>query len=114
MDDLDFQVEPLDINIAKMQFNMVQNFASDNINFPLSERFENHDPTLKISEVSVECKKEEKDNFILEVEVSDSKKDKKYFYTLKSGNKQEISDFLNDRNFLFSIKELVLTINEET
>lgn len=112
MDSLSFEVEPLDINIAKVQFNMIKNLNTDNINFPISESFENHDPTLKISEVKVVCKKEE--NYILDVEVSDSKKDKKYFYTLKSGTKEEITEYLNNKIFLFGIKELVLEINEET
>ena len=113
MVDLSFEVDPLDINIAKVQFNLIKTFSSDNLELPVSEKFENNDPTLKISEVNVCCNEDKsaENNLILDAEVID-KTEKKYVYTLKTGNKSDIAAYLDNKEFLFAIKELVLTINK--
>lgn len=114
MADLSFEIEPLDINIAKIQFELIKFFDSKDQKYPISKMYENKDSTLKISELNVLCYKnnEKSDKLNLDVEVWDVKKEKKYIYTLKSGTRQDIADYVKEKVFLFAIKELVLKIDE--
>jgi len=109
-----FEIDPLDINLAKIQFALINDFQSKDLKLPLDKQFENHDPTLKIDTVKLHCFYKEEHEINLEVEVVDIKKDKKYFYTLKTGDKNTILEYLQTQTFLFAIKELVLEISKNS
>ena len=112
MSDLSFQVNPLDINIAKIQFNLIKKFEATNVEFPVKEEFESKDPTLNISNVIVTCEKISENNINLDMTVWDKNKEKEYKYTYKSGTQEQIDEAIKDKTFFMACKELVLKIDE--
>lgn len=109
---VEFEINPLDINLAKIQFGLINDFSAEVINLPIEKSFENHDYMLKFENLTVRCFFDENKKINLEVEVGG--KDKKYFYTLKKGKKAEIYEYLQTQTFLFAIKELVQEISKNS
>jgi len=116
-----FQVLPLDINIAKMQFNMLKRYEDElpeNNNFPpIIEVYKNEDTRVDFSEINITCKGKETDKTRKEITItiSHKKNDIQAFKKIFEGNKKEIMEYLNDKNkpFFTTVKSTVLDFSEK-
>lgn len=116
-----FEVNPLDINIAKMQFNLQNRLEKEVPDYgdfaPVVEKYNSKDPTKNFSEVKVLCKhlKEDKTNKqrALELNVTDKKTLDEYSYTLAKGQKNDIIDAIHDNKFFEVCKNVINQIDEK-
>ena len=116
-----FEVKSLDINLAKLQFNLtkrVEREVYEHGNFaPLIEEFESKDPTLDISRVKIVCRKSDKDSpkqklRVLELHIQDRSGLNNYIYTLKEGEKKDIVEAVNKKAFFYTCKSVAMSVSE--
>ncbi len=119
--DVKFEVEPLDVNLAKLQFNLtkrVEREVYEHGDFaPLVEKFESKDPTLDISTIKVVIRKSDNDSpkkklRVIELHVNDKAGLNDYVYTLKEGEKKDIVEAVNKRAFFFTCKSVAMSVSE--
>lgn len=112
-----FEVNPLDVNIAKIQFNLINRLEREIPEFgdfaSVVENYESKDPTLNISTVKVLCKKFNDKIRSLELHVQDRARINEYNYIITQGEKAEILKAVNDKNFFEECKSVVLKIDSE-
>lgn len=114
-----FEVNPLDVNLAKIQFNLTKRLE---LEIPphgdfaqVVESYISKDPTLKISAIEVICKKSNIDSpkqklRTLQLKVTDKTKNS-YIYEIASGEKKDILEAINNTTFFETCKTLILDIN---
>lgn len=114
----DFEVNPLDVNIAKMQYNLLSRLEREmpeNGDFaPVIEQYFSKDPTLNLSEIKVTCsnvkdKSAKNTTRALEVLCSDKSGSKEIKKLLAKGSKKDILEYLNTTDFFAAIKNTVKT-----
>ena len=112
-----FGVRPLDINIAKVQYNLIGRLGREvaecgDFN-PVIEKFSLKSPRMRVGEVQITClpSKESETNVgrILKLTVFDrSNPQNNLMSELFSGNKQEIINAVKDKSFFEKIKSVIL------
>ena len=116
-----FEVNPLDINLAKIQMKFQKEFERiipEHGDFtPIIERYISKDPTLNISEIELLCKKSNQESpkqklRTLEINVSDRAGLNKYNYVIVQGEKKDIIEAVLNNKFLETCKSVVLSVNE--
>lgn len=116
-----FELNPLDMNIAKMQFNLqkraIREIPEHGDFAPLVEKYTSKDPTLNISQVEVVCQFLNKDvpkktQRSLEINVTDKSGINSYNYVLAQGDKNEIINAINKNDFLELCKSVTLSVDE--
>ena len=111
-----FEVEPLDVNLAKMQFNLTKRLEREIPDFgdfaPVVEAYESKDPTLNISTVKLLCKKFDDKLRSLELYVQDRARVNEYNYIIAQGEKKEILSSVNENSFFEVCKNVINHINE--
>lgn len=112
-----FEVNPLDVNLAKIQFNLTKRLEREIPEFgdfaPVVENYESKDPTLNISTVKVLCKKFSDKVRSLELYVQDRARVNEYNYIISQGEKDQILKAVNGNNFFEECKSVVLKIDSE-
>jgi hypothetical protein len=112
-----FEINPLDINIAKIQHNLILRCPleiSDNNEFTqIEETYKSLDPTLDLSEIKVICEYNKNDSTAQKnkciLYLTISKKGKNDLsLELFNGTKQELMEYLNRKDFFAVIKSNVL------
>ena len=111
-----FEVEPLDVNLAKMQFNLTKRLEREIPDFgdfaPVAEAYESKDPALNISTVKILCKKLDNKLRSLELYVQDRARVNEYNYVIAQGEKDEILSSVNKNSFFEICKNVINNINE--
>lgn len=116
-----FELNPLDMNIAKMQFDLqkraIREIPEHGDFAPVIEKYLSKDPTLNISQIEIFCKFLNKDvpkktQRTLEINVADKSGLNTYNYVLATGDKNEIIEALNKNNFLEICKSVALSVDE--
>lgn len=116
-----FEVNPLDVNLAKIQFNLTKRLEREipeHGDFAqIVERYISKDPTLNISTIEVLCKKsniESKKDMLrtLVLNISDKANINTYSCELLNGEKSEIIKAVNDKNFFETCKAIVLEVEK--
>jgi len=113
----EFEVNPLDINIAKIQFNLknrcdieVPDMGIFNV---VEEIYESKDPTLDLSNIRIIYKNKVKDasskERYLVLVVQNSSKTVQKEKILIEGSKSEINNYINTTKFFRDIKHILLT-----
>lgn len=107
---IEFDIDPLDINLAKIQFNFKSRCEKeivDNKEFPpIYEKYESKDPSLDLAEINVICKYS-KDIINLDILVTNKTKTHQYEYTLVSGTKHDILKYLDSTLFFTNTKNFI-------
>jgi hypothetical protein len=108
-----FNINPLDINLAKIQHNLLSRCGlevPENGDFaPVTETFKSLDPTIDLSEIKVICKYNKLDSDIkntcriLCANISRIDKTEQYLELFK-GTKKELLEYLNKKDFFAVIK----------
>ena len=104
-----FEVNPLDVNIAKIQYNLLKKSETE-ITENLIENYVNKDITIKLDELKVICRAKDKQNINLEIictKRNDSEPKSKILY---DGSRNQFAEYLNKKDFFESIKEFVLKL----
>ena len=112
----EFEVNPLDINIAKMQFNLknrcdieVPEVGIFNV---VEEIYESKDPTLDLSTIRIIYKNKLKDTNVKErylvLVIHNSSKTVKKEKVLIKGSKNEINSYINSQKFFKDVKHNLL------
>jgi len=108
-----FEVNPLDINLARIQFNMQNTISSTKGNENIREVYESKDPTLNIS--FVECVYLiNGDNCQIILIVTDKSGLNKSEHNIILSSKQNVVDFIYSREFLFTCKKIILEIVDKS
>lgn len=119
--DIKFETEPLDVNIAKIQYNLINRVEREiyeNGDFaPVVEKWIPKDPTLNISAIEVVCKNSPKKTpkqklRVMELNIKDKSGLNTYTYILKEGEKKDIIEAVNKRAFFFTCKSVALSVDE--
>ena len=100
-----FEINPLDINIAKIQFNLINKIKNDDIISDIVEVFESKDPRLDLSEIKVICTKD----FILKAEFLYKNISAKSV-NLFSGTKEQLLTYLSGKDFFDTCKNCAKAI----
>jgi len=116
-----FEVNPLDVNLAKIQFNLTKRLEREipeHGDFAqVVERYISKDPTLNISTIEVLCKKsniESKKDMLrtLVLNISDKASINTYSCELINGEKTEIIKAVNSKDFFETCKAIVLEVEK--
>ena len=116
-----FEVKPLDINIAKAQYNLIERLEREVPEYgdfaPVIEKFTLKSPRMEVGDVQITCSnvKESETNLerVLKLTVSAGKNPKNGIgVKLASGKKTEILDIVKDKAFFEKVKSIVLNIDE--
>jgi len=115
-----FDIMPLDINIAKIQFNLLKRCEyeiPENGTFsPIRETYDNKDRRVNIGEIQISCEYDpnNKDAKQLIATISDVSKLKKYKQVLCFGSKNDILTYLkSSENYFFdSVKTFAQNVSD--
>lgn len=102
--DIDFDVDPLDMGLAKIQYQLIKKI---NLNNTITETFENQNPMLEISWIEIVYNSQK-----LEIIVHNKAKTNQYKHTLISGSKPEIVEYLNSKKFFINCKNFIYSITK--
>lgn len=109
--DISFCINPLDVNLAKMQFNILKRYENEVLsvgNFsPLIEEYLSKDPTLDVSLIKVICRYSTENIRVLELLIDNKTQIKKANYILCEGTKEDIFCYLQKTDFVIDIKKLI-------
>lgn len=116
-----FELDPLDINLAKIQSNMTKRLEREMAEYgdfaPVVERYESKNPEMNISTVKISCEHDPKSVTKklrkLNLSVTDKARINEYQCTLKKGYKSDLLEYVNDEEFFSSAKKIVQLINDE-
>lgn len=113
-----FDVLPLDINIAKMQFNLLNHLEREIVksdtNEPIVESYKNKDKRVCLGEIKVSCKYLDNNLYEIVMIIYDNTGrtccEDKFF----CGTKEELIEYLkdSDKQFFHKVKELALSVSE--
>lgn len=111
-----FEVEPLDINIAKIQFELNKRLELEMPEYgeflPIIEKYDYKGSYYNFSELCVKCSQvtdvATEDMRTLDLIIKDKKNTNEYICNIAKGNKKEIISALNNRNFLKVCKKVAL------
>ncbi len=115
--DISFCINPLDINLAKMQFNILKRYENEVLSFgdfsPLVEEYLSKDPTLDVSLIKVICRYSTDNIRVLELLLDNKTQIKKVNYVLCEGTKEEIFRYLQKTDFVSDIKKIIFHNSKE-
>lgn len=109
-----FDVNPLDVNLAKMQQSLLEGFrrevSSQTTGYSARECYTLQDPVLHIKDVVIECIQSKRYSFeySLWVTVTDIEQCRKEDKRLVLGNMDQINNYLDSPTFLSDCKGVVL------
>lgn len=114
-----FEINPLDINLAKIQMNLAKRCereVPENGDFaPVFESFKNQDPTINLSEIIITCKHNKNNpgtkniNRILLAKIAKKDNGIKNMQ-LFDGTKKELLEYLNTQEFFKTCKSGCLNL----
>ena len=110
MKNVSFGIKPLDINITKMQFRLIQTLESDNVEFPITDEIEVKDPALNVSSVKLICDSLNKNDIGVDITIVDNYGNG-YPFTFAKGKKHTIFQIINSKEFFIYCKEMVLKVD---
>ena len=105
MDKVAFEINPLDINLAKLQFELLK-LAEGSAVGEFSQVFESKDPTIKFLKIDVKCKLGQNVNLTAEFY---SKIGEKKELVLFSGSNEQFLEYLNSKEFFNICKTTALS-----
>lgn len=115
--DISFCINPLDINLAKMQFNILKRYENEVLsvgNFsPLVEEYLSKDPTLDISLIKVICRYSTEKIRVLELLIDNKTQIRQECHILCEGTKEDIFSYLQKTDFVIDIKKFIFHNNKE-
>jgi hypothetical protein len=98
---MNFEINPLDINIAKIQFNLINKLNNSNENSYIIETFENKDPRLDLAIIKIICT----NNTVLKAEFS-YKNNESHNIELFNGSKEKLLEYLQGKAFFDTCKNI--------
>ncbi len=103
-----FQVNPLDLNIAKIQFNLIQKSENitSNSESSISENYQHNGPTLNLFELQVTLNTFTDNNANLIVDAVDKQKKSKNI-VLMQGKKEDVFKYLKSTKFFENCKTFI-------
>ena len=116
-----FEVNPLDIGIAEIQMNLIKRLEREipeHGDFAtIVEKFESKNPMLDISNIEVVCKFLNKDvpkktQRSLEINITDKSGVNTFNYVIANGDKAEILNTINQKDFFRICKSVAMNVNE--
>ena len=115
-----FELDPLDINLAKIQHNMTKRLEREMPEYgdfaPVVEKYESKNPEMSISTVKITCEHDKKSISKklrkIGLYVTDKTRLNEYQCTLKKGYKSDLMEYVNDEEFFNSAKKVVQLIND--
>lgn len=109
-----FEVNPLDVNLVKMQFNLTKRIEreipQDGDFAPVFETFESKSPILDLSDVKISCKHKKdigSSTRIVELLSKNRAKTKEQAFILFEGTKKELIDYINQTTFFEDCKKTI-------
>ncbi len=116
-----FELDPLDINLAKIQSNMTKRLEREMAEYgdfaPVVEKYESKNPEMNISTIKISCEHDPKSVSKklrrINLSVMDKARINEYQCTLKKGYKSELLEYVNDEDFFGSAKKVVQLINDK-
>ena len=102
--EIDFDIDPLDIGLAKIQYQLIK---KNNLNSTITETFENQNPMLDLSLIEIIY-----DSQKLEIIVHNKTKTNQYKHTLINGSKLEIVEYLSSKKFFINCKNFIYSISK--
>ena len=114
-----FELNPLDVNLVKIQQSFTQRIKSELFDNPesntLSETYDSRNPEAHFSSVKVECHRNGDRLWPYDIwlTVCDVRHEREREVRVFAGDEQSITDFLNSNKFLSKCKDEVLYINYE-
>lgn len=108
---LDFEINPLDINLAQIQLNFINKIKNiTQESFDLSEAYVSKNPLLNVSEIKIYTIKDG-GNFSLKLVVTDKLKTKAFIYNILTDTKENIIDFICSKDFVRINKNVIKEID---
>ena len=111
----EFKIDPLDINIAKIQFNLQKRLPAeiseaDNYS-TIIEKYVSKDPTLNIKSIEIKCNKSDvKNSNTLEIIILNKNKNE-YKCIIAKGDKKNINSIIKEKDFFRLCKTIALYVN---
>lgn len=107
MNNISFEINPLDINIAKIQHKLISKFNVEKFE-QLVETFESKDPTIDLSSISLLCRCCDNTDFIeVVVKLLNKNKTQNYEQVVFRSNKQAVFEYLNTTKYFTDVKSFV-------
>ena len=113
-----FEVNPLDVNLAKMQHALLERvpkelFLNKQTN-SVEEKYESHSPQIEVSTIMVDCLRSGNDtSYSLWLTVYDKERRRKHEQRLASGSDLQIKTYLESSDFVPTCKGYVLYYDYE-
>ncbi len=108
-----FSINPLDINLAKMQFNILKKYENEIsavYNYSsIIEEYTSKDPTLDISLIQIIFKSLDENLKSIELVFYNKKQTEKYNAVLCEGTNEFILNYLKKQDFVFDIKKALFS-----
>lgn len=115
-----FDALPLDINIAKMQFNILRYVEKEILNEEnfksITESYKNKDARVGIDEIKISCKYSDTSTYEVIVAICAVSSKIHCEQKLFCGTKEELMKYLkdSDKQFFSKVKELALGVSEQS
>ena len=110
MNNISFEINPLDINIAQIQHKLISKFNVEILRVekfePVVEVYESKDPTLDLSDISVSCR-QCNDNVEIVINLFNKNKTKSYEQIIFRSTKQAVFEYLNSAKYFTDVKSFV-------
>lgn len=107
MKNVSFEINPLDVNIAKIQHKLISNFDVEKFE-PLIETFESKDPALDLSSLSVICRYcDDIGSVEVVVNLLNKNKTQNYEQVIFKSSKQSVFEYLNTTKYFTDVKSFV-------
>ena len=123
-----FEINPLDINLAKIQESFTERLEREMAEYgdfaPVVEKYESENPLREFSTIKISCNHDRDSlsktvrNLDLSVRAK-AEPDKfpsainEYVCTIRKGPKDDIINFVKDREFFETTKKIIMLINDE-
>jgi len=108
---LDFEINPLDINLAQIQLNFINKIKNiTQESFDLSEAYVSKNPLLNISEIKIYTIKDG-GKISLKLVVTDKLETKAFIYNILTDTKENIIDFICSKDFVRINKNVIKEID---
>ena len=116
-----FEINPLDVGIARIQFNLQKNLERlipEHGDFsPIVEKFISKDPDIDISEIKVMCRflnvdAPKKNLRNIELYITDKAGINTYRFIVAQGEKKDMLDAINNKHFFEVCKSVALCVDE--
>ena len=112
--DIKFEIKPLDINLAKLQFNLINRLKDalkEEKDFKLiEETYKSTIRDLNIDKVTAVCSSDNSKEINLTIKISDKNNNEQEILITK-GDMQKILNTVKDKNFFITLKNAVVNID---